>query len=87
MHRLDQSGVDIIIAEALPENGPGLAINDRLRRASLKKAFRNGRLFCFSTNLFYCLKSASVTASFTFISVISIVNSCSPTVCVIYAKH
>jgi L-threonylcarbamoyladenylate synthase len=35
MHRLDQSGVDIIIAEALPENGPGLAINDRLRRASL----------------------------------------------------
>ena len=34
MHRLDQSGVDIIIAEELPEAGHGAVINDRLRRAS-----------------------------------------------------
>ena len=34
MRRLDQSGADIIIAERMPEQGFGIAINDRLERAS-----------------------------------------------------
>lgn len=34
MRRLDQSGADLIIAETVPEEGLGRAINDRLRKAS-----------------------------------------------------
>lgn len=34
LRRLDQLGVDILIAEAAPESGLGVAINDRLRRAA-----------------------------------------------------
>lgn len=34
---LDQQDIDIIIAESVPEVGLGLAINDRLKRASAKK--------------------------------------------------
>jgi L-threonylcarbamoyladenylate synthase len=34
LHRLDNVGLDLIIAEAVPDTGLGLAINDRLRRAS-----------------------------------------------------
>lgn len=34
LHRLDQSRAEIIFAEPIPENGLGLAIMDRLRRAS-----------------------------------------------------
>ncbi|MEM1446530.1 MAG: L-threonylcarbamoyladenylate synthase [Planctomycetota bacterium] len=34
MHRLDAAGLDLIVAEAVPEIGLGRAINDRLRRAS-----------------------------------------------------
>ena len=36
MRKLDQSGVDEIIAEPVPERGIGVAIMDRLRRASAK---------------------------------------------------
>ncbi len=34
MHEAENSGVDLIIAELLPEEGIGRAINDRLKRAS-----------------------------------------------------
>jgi len=34
LHRLDSLGLDLIIAEAVPDTGLGLAINDRLGRAS-----------------------------------------------------
>ncbi|MEM6854173.1 MAG: L-threonylcarbamoyladenylate synthase [Planctomycetota bacterium] len=34
MHRLDAAGLDLIVAEAVPEQGLGRAINDRLRRAA-----------------------------------------------------
>jgi len=34
MHRLDAAGLDLIVAELLPEQGLGRAINDRLRRAA-----------------------------------------------------
>lgn len=34
MRRLDKSGADLIIAERMPEHGFGIAINDRLERAS-----------------------------------------------------
>ena len=34
LRRLDELGVDLLIAETVEENGLGLAINDRLRRAS-----------------------------------------------------
>jgi L-threonylcarbamoyladenylate synthase len=33
LHELDGAGLDLILAELLPEKGLGLAINDRLRRA------------------------------------------------------
>ncbi len=36
MHRLDALGLDLIIAELVPESGLGLAINDRLRRAAAR---------------------------------------------------
>ena len=38
MRRLDQSGVQLIVAERFPEEGLGRAINDRLQRASVKSA-------------------------------------------------
>jgi L-threonylcarbamoyladenylate synthase len=34
LHTLDDAGLDLILAELLPEKGLGLAINDRLRRAA-----------------------------------------------------
>ena len=34
MRRLDESGVDLIVAEAVPETGLGIAIMDRLRKAA-----------------------------------------------------
>lgn len=36
MRRLDQAGADLIIAERMPERGFGIAINDRLERASAR---------------------------------------------------
>ncbi|MEM7551062.1 MAG: L-threonylcarbamoyladenylate synthase [Bacteroidota bacterium] len=36
MREADESDCDVILAEEVPENGLGLAINDRLRRASVK---------------------------------------------------
>ena len=36
MRRLDESGLDLIIAESLPETGIGRAIMDRLRKAAAK---------------------------------------------------
>lgn len=36
LRELDESDVDVIIAELLPEQGLGLAINDRLKRAACK---------------------------------------------------
>jgi len=36
MHRLDQLGLDVIIAEQFPEEGLGKTINDRLQRAIKK---------------------------------------------------
>ncbi len=37
LHRLDRMNVRVIMAEAVPENGLGLAIMDRLRRAAWKE--------------------------------------------------
>jgi L-threonylcarbamoyladenylate synthase len=34
LHRLDSLDLDVIVADAVPDKGLGLAINDRLRRAS-----------------------------------------------------
>lgn len=34
LHQLEQSGAELIISELLPETGIGIAVNDRLRRAS-----------------------------------------------------
>ena len=34
LHRLDDLDLDVIVADAVPDTGLGLAINDRLRRAS-----------------------------------------------------
>ena len=34
LRELDNADVDLIVAELVPENGLGVAINDRLRRAS-----------------------------------------------------
>lgn len=39
MHRLDTLNLDCIIARAVPNNGLGRAINDRLYRASIKRNF------------------------------------------------
>jgi L-threonylcarbamoyladenylate synthase len=36
LHRLDALGLDSIVADTVPETGLGLAIMDRLRRASGK---------------------------------------------------
>ena len=35
MRRADQAGADLILAERVPDEGLGRAINDRLRRASV----------------------------------------------------
>ena len=37
LRRMDESTVDVIIAELVPNNGIGLAINDRLERAAYKE--------------------------------------------------
>jgi L-threonylcarbamoyladenylate synthase len=37
LHRLEESGVELIIAEPVPETGIGIAIMDRLRKAAAKK--------------------------------------------------
>src|SRR5581483_3159129 len=34
MRKLDESGVDLIVAELVPDEGLGIAINDRLRKAA-----------------------------------------------------
>lgn len=34
LHRLDQAGLDLIVAQAFPDQGLGRALNDRLRRAA-----------------------------------------------------
>ncbi|EDY18641.1 hypothetical protein CfE428DRAFT_4027 [Chthoniobacter flavus Ellin428] len=34
MRRLDEAGLDMILAEEVPEHGLGIAIMDRLRKAS-----------------------------------------------------
>ncbi len=36
MREMDQQDIDIVLAEIFPEHGLGLAINDRLKRASIK---------------------------------------------------
>jgi L-threonylcarbamoyladenylate synthase len=36
MHRLDKQNLDIIIAERLPNTQLGIAINDKLERATKK---------------------------------------------------
>jgi len=38
MRRLDQSGADVILAERMPEEGLGRAINDRLQRAAAPRS-------------------------------------------------
>jgi L-threonylcarbamoyladenylate synthase len=37
MHALDASDVQLILAEVFPEQGLGVAINDRLKRASVRR--------------------------------------------------
>jgi L-threonylcarbamoyladenylate synthase len=36
LHHLDALGLDVLLAETLPERGIGIAMNDRLRRAAAK---------------------------------------------------
>ena len=38
LRRLDEAGLDLIVAQNVPEQGVGVAIMDRLRRASFPKA-------------------------------------------------
>ncbi len=40
LHRLDSLGLELIVAEALPDIGLGLAMNDRLRRAARGSGLR-----------------------------------------------
>lgn len=44
LHRLDQSGVQLIMAKRVPNHGPGRAINDRLIRASCALAENPGNV-------------------------------------------
>jgi L-threonylcarbamoyladenylate synthase len=37
MRRLDEAGLDLIVAEALPQNGIGAAIMERLQKAAADK--------------------------------------------------
>jgi L-threonylcarbamoyladenylate synthase len=37
MRRLDESGVELIVAEPVPEEGLGIAIMDRLRKAAARE--------------------------------------------------
>jgi L-threonylcarbamoyladenylate synthase len=37
MHELEESDVEIIVAEAVPETGIGMAIMDRLRKAAYRE--------------------------------------------------
>lgn len=41
LHRLDQSGAELILAEPVPESGLGRAIMDRLRRAAHSEPLKN----------------------------------------------
>lgn len=41
MHRLDKAGLDLILAQRLPDSGLGCAINDRLQRAACSKTEMN----------------------------------------------
>jgi L-threonylcarbamoyladenylate synthase len=41
LHRLDRQGLDLILAEPVPESGLGLAIMDRLRKAAVGSAEGN----------------------------------------------
>jgi L-threonylcarbamoyladenylate synthase len=43
LRRLDSLGLDLIVAEPVPNHGLGLAINDRLRRASARAGGESGR--------------------------------------------
>jgi L-threonylcarbamoyladenylate synthase len=36
LRELDDAGLDLIVAEQMPESGLGVAINDRLRRAAAR---------------------------------------------------
>ena len=50
LRRLDALSLDVIIAMPVPEHGLGLALMDRLRKASVGKALlADGRLFLFRT--------------------------------------
>jgi len=44
LHRLDAAGLDLILAEAVPETGLGAAIMDRLRKAAAGSGPRSGRI-------------------------------------------
>jgi L-threonylcarbamoyladenylate synthase len=37
MRRLDEAGLDLIVAEAIPQNGIGAAIMERLQKAAAEK--------------------------------------------------
>ena len=37
MRRLDEAGLDLIVAEAVPETGLGVAIMERLRKAASRE--------------------------------------------------
>lgn len=39
LHRLDRAGLAAIIAESIPEEGLGVAMMDRLRRAAAGRAY------------------------------------------------
>jgi L-threonylcarbamoyladenylate synthase len=43
LHRLDALGLDLLLAEPLPEIGLGLAIMDRLRKAAADSSGVPGR--------------------------------------------
>ena len=42
LHRLEEAGVDVIVAEPVPETGAGIAIMDRLRKAAYKYKNNSG---------------------------------------------
>jgi L-threonylcarbamoyladenylate synthase len=43
LRKLDEKGVDLILAETFPKKGIGLAIMDRLQKAASKYEKFNGR--------------------------------------------
>lgn len=44
LHRLDEAGLDYIVAESVPQQGIGAAINDRLTRAACADFYRGCNL-------------------------------------------